>query len=162
MPGIPQGGPVRCSSTVLRLLPPPSHETFKLLRLPAALRLISPYLLTGSLTWPAAPPPLAYLKAGLLDFEDNGCGYIFFFVFFLLELFPDGYIRNGAELNWKRWDGKGWRSGRGILPLRMLYRVVPLNSTVWDMGKNATGKRNGKGKREGRLFVARNENDDAS
>ena len=50
--GLPQGGPVRRPPAVLGLLPPPSHETFELLRLPAALRLVSPYVLTDRTLWP--------------------------------------------------------------------------------------------------------------
>lgn len=46
MPGLPQRGPLRRSPAVLGLVPAASHETFKLVRLPAALRLLSAHLLT--------------------------------------------------------------------------------------------------------------------
>lgn len=45
LPGLSQGGPVRRSPAVLGLLPSSSHETLELLRLPAALCLISSHLL---------------------------------------------------------------------------------------------------------------------
>lgn len=46
VPGLPQRGPLWRSPAVLGLIPAASHETFKLVRLPAALRLIPPHLLT--------------------------------------------------------------------------------------------------------------------
>lgn len=78
---------------------------------------------TSSLTWdvqtppaPCSPPPhrspptdwlfhtdwqdpLANLKAGLLELEDNGCGFFSLHHFFLLELFPNGSVSNRAEWN---------------------------------------------------------------
>lgn len=105
MPGIPQGGPVRCSSTVLRLLPPPSHETFKLLRLPAALRLISPYLLTGSLTWLAAPPlwPISRQDCWILRIMDVAIFFFFFFAWAVPRWIHSERSRIKLEkMRWKR------------------------------------------------------------
>lgn len=81
MPGLPQRGPLRRSPAVLGLLPAASHETFKLVRLPAALRLISAHLLTDwRLRWPTVPN-VRIVRGSVDNRRGNYCCF-FFFVFF--------------------------------------------------------------------------------
>lgn len=86
--GVPQGGPLRRPSAVLGLLPPAPHETLQLFRLPAALRLLPPHLLTGSGTQltPPPAPPLAGLTAGSMDSQDLGFGRLILFLRFKTRL----------------------------------------------------------------------------
>lgn len=100
MPGLPQRGPLRRSPAVLRLVPAASHETFKLVRLPAALRLISAHLLTDwRLRWPTLPN--VRIVRGSVD---NRRGNYCFFLMFLPEVFRVGVTSNGQEelKDWKR------------------------------------------------------------
>lgn len=93
MPGLPQRGPLRRSPAVLGLLPAASHETFKLVRLPATLRLISAHLLTDwRLRWPTVPN--VRIVRGSVD---HRCGSYYCFLMFLPEVFRVGITSNGAE-----------------------------------------------------------------
>lgn len=75
MPGLPQRGPLRRSPAVLGLVPAASHETFKLVRLPAALCLVSPHLLTDSLKM--ADGSQCQDSSGSVD---NRRGFFFFYI----------------------------------------------------------------------------------
>ncbi len=98
--------------------------------------------------------PLANLKAELLELVDNGCRSFFFFYY--LSCSQMDSLATEKNQMWEGWDEKGWRSGRVLFPQHMLYRVVPLNSTMWDTGKN-NWKTEGKWKERG----ARNWSDEA-
>lgn len=78
LPGVPQRGPLWRSPAVLGLVPAASHETFKLVRLPAALRLIPPHLLTDWLALKTADGSQYQDCSGSAD---NRRGYFFLIVF---------------------------------------------------------------------------------
>lgn len=92
------------------------------------------YWLALSLDW---QDPLANLKAGLSELVDNGCGSVFYSSCSQMNKLATEQNEMGIE----------WRGGFSLC--KCCIRVVPLNSTVWDKGKNITGKQKGNGEREG-------------